>query len=92
MKTKLHICYLYVGGLGPVLTCWLVVQSLEAPRPLQTVQVSCLCWSSCGVHVILGPFNPPPTSSIRASSDVWLRVSASLSIGCWVEPLRGHLC
>ena len=33
MKTKLHICYIGAGGLGPAhYALWLVVQALGAPK------------------------------------------------------------
>ena len=30
--------------------------------------------------------------TFQAQSNIWLWVSASVSVSCWVEPLRGQLC
>ena len=44
--------------------------------------------------VLFGFLNPSPNSSVRLTKFhvVWLWVSASISVNCGVEPLRGQLC
>jgi hypothetical protein len=64
--------------------CWLSLWELSR------VQDSWVCWSSFGVPVPFGVFNPSPISSIRAPTSM-----QCLAVGicvCWVEPLRGQLC
>jgi len=60
---------------------------------LWELQVSWLCWSSGRVPVFFRSLNLSPNSSIRfpSSTNVWVLVRASLSIGYWVESLR-QLC
>ena len=47
MKTKLHICYICVGGLGPDHACYLVVDSvsvsLHGPRLVGSVGLLVVC-------------------------------------------------
>ena len=52
---------------------WLMVQTLRTPR----VQVSCLCWSSCGVPI---PFGPHKHSSYFSISI--LKLHPFLDCGC----------
>ena len=54
----------------------------EAP----VIQISRHCWSYSGVFVSFRAFSPFLTSFIM----VWIWVSASFSVICWVEVLRGH--
>jgi hypothetical protein len=48
MKTKMHIFYINVGGLGPFCTCSSIGGSVSGNL---CVQASWLCWSSCRVPV-----------------------------------------
>jgi hypothetical protein len=76
----LHMC---TGWLGPAPHAfWLVVQSPRAPKGL-----GYLALSSCWVPIPSEPLILPPT--LQALSNGWLWTSASVSVSCWVEPLRG---
>jgi hypothetical protein len=59
MKIKLHICYICVPRSSPCLLFGSSFSLWELPR----VQVSWLCWSSCGVPVPSGSLNPSLNSS-----------------------------
>jgi hypothetical protein len=89
MKTKLHIC---VWGLGPVHACSLVSCSVSgSPQGSMLVDMVDFLWSPYPLwaHKSFPQlFHKTP----RAPSNIWLWISASVSIGSWVEPLRGQLC
>jgi hypothetical protein len=73
------------SSLSSLFSWWLSLW--KPPR----VQVSWHCQSPCLLWVpqfLSQLFHKTP----QATSNVWLCVSASLLIGCCVEPLRGQLC
>jgi len=80
MKTKLFICYLCAGIIGPAHphSGWWF--SLWEPSRVQV-----------GLPVALGLsfFLPLFCKTPQVPSNVWVWVSASFSIGSWVEPLKG---
>ena len=87
MKTKLHICYICVGGLGSVHTHSLV-GSLVSESPQ-----GCRLVDSVGLFVeSLSSLSPLilPQIILRPPSNVWLWVSASVSVRCWVESFQGQ--
>ena len=59
----------------------LMVQTLGAPKGA--------CWSYCGISMPFKPLSPSPNSFTRFP-ELW--VSASVTLRCCVEPLRGQLC
>ena len=80
----LHMC----RGLGPALVCSLVDGSFLGT--IRIVDSDGLLWSPCPLQV---PQSFPQLfqKTSWAWSHVWLRVSTSVSVSCWVEPLRGQL-
>jgi hypothetical protein len=86
MKTELYI-YICVGckgwgALGPAHVCTLVGGSVfGSPQESRLVD---------SVGLLVKSFSPPGPSVLPFN--VWLWVSASVSVSCWVEPLRGLLC
>ena len=69
MKTKLHVCYICIGGgLGPAQVC-----SLGATKSLGYLTLLVFLWSSYPLH---GPQSSPlPNSSTRfleLTLNVWL--------------------
>jgi hypothetical protein len=87
-----HMLYMWgEAWVQPVYVLWLVVgQSLRAPR----VHVSWLCWSSCGIPISfrVQSFLLFCHKSLQAPPTVWLWVSASVWVSCWVEPLQWQPC
>ena len=78
----------YVGGLCAAPACSVVGGSVSViphgPRLVDSV-------------VFLTPQSPSVLpqlfhKSLQAPPDVWLWVSASVSISCWMKPLRRQLC
>jgi hypothetical protein len=77
------------GGLVPARVCFLVDSSdSESPKVLGELTVLVFLWSSYplqGPHYFLFFCNSP-----QAPSTVWLWVSVSVWVSCWVESLRGQ--
>jgi hypothetical protein len=89
MKTKLYICYICAGVLGPVGAYSLGGGSVSGSSqwsrlvdivglPVESMSTSC--------SSILSP------EDSQTPSYILLWVYAPLSIDNWVEPLRGSLC
>ena len=93
MKTKLHICYICAGDLGPACVCSLVWWfSLWEPLRVQVRRLLVFMWSSYSLQFT---YSIPQLfhKASQAPSNVWLWVPTSVvSVSCWVEPLRGQLC
>ena len=91
MKTKLHICYICVGGIGLFYSCSVASDSVSVSpygsRLVDFVGLVVVTLTSLA-PLILPLFHKIP----QAPPTAWLWVSASVSISCWVEPLRGQLC
>jgi hypothetical protein len=68
---------------------WLMAQSLRTPYDTGRLTLSVFLWAT---YSLLGP--QPYLSSINhhPPSNVWLWVSASVSVSYWIEPSRGQLC
>jgi hypothetical protein len=85
METGLHICYILSGSLYLACLCTLVggpfSKSSQGSRLVGSFDLSV-------------EFLPPSGPSIlhQTPSTVWLWVSPSVSVSCWVEPLKGQLC
>jgi hypothetical protein len=63
MKTKLHICYICVGGLGPAHVCSLVAGSVSGEPP--RVHVSCPVGLPVEFRFLSGSSFLPPNSFTR---------------------------
>ena len=89
MKIQLHICYTYAGVLGPTCVCTLVgglvSESPQGPRLVDSVVLSVELPSPLGPSI---PPTPLPKDFL-SWYNVWLWVFASVSVSCWVKPLRG---
>lgn len=72
---QVFICY--VCAWGPKSNPWLSF-GWDLPR----IQLSWVCWSSCGSHVLFGSLNPSPNSSTRLTE-------LHLMFGCGSPHLLG---
>jgi hypothetical protein len=92
MKPELPTCYLCARGLVPILVCPLVgsLNFWELPG----VEVCWLLVFLWGYHLLQGLPSFPNLfwKCFWPPSNVGLCVSASVSVHCWVEPVRGQLC
>lgn len=87
----LHMCVGMVVAIGPAHVFSLVGVSVSGrPQGFKLVDWVFFLWNP----YLLWSFSPSSKSSktLGASSNVWLLVSANVSVNCWLEPLRGHLC
>jgi hypothetical protein len=85
----LHMCRRPLTSLCVLLGWWL--SQWELPG----VQIRWFCWSFCVVVIFLRAFHPSPNSSTGVKACIqylWVSASVSVSVSCWVEPLRGLLC
>jgi hypothetical protein len=88
--------YVHVGGGAMSSLCMLFCWWFSLWEPTR-IQVGWFCWSSDGVPIPAGSLKPPPPPQFFHNSP-WalftgcLWVSASVSVSCWVEPLREQLC
>lgn len=83
MKTKLHICSICSGVLGPANACSVWWVSLWEPRWVWLTLLTFL-WSFYPFWVPQ-PFPQLFHKTSQVLSNVWLLASASVSIGCSVE-------
>ena len=94
MKSKLLICDICEGGLGTARARRLVGDSAsgspEGSRWVHTFGLPVKSLSSLGQRTETCP--QLYSKSSWAPSNIWVWISASFPIGCWVEPLRGYLC
>jgi hypothetical protein len=90
--TKPHICYKCVSDLGPDPACSLVGGSVtvspHGPRISDLVDFLVVSFTPLAPSLLSRTL---PRDS-GALPDVWLWVSTSVSIHCWMKPLRRQLC
>ena len=91
MKNKVHICCLCAGDICPVHAYSLVGDSVSGRRQGPDWLTLALLMESLP---FLGPPVLPPAfyKTSRVLSKVWLWVSISVLVNCWVDLLRGQLC
>ena len=91
MKTKLLICYICVGPINPANDYSFVRGSVLVILKFQRYStVFVFVWSLYSffsLSVIHQVFH----KSLQGPSNVWLWLSVSVSIGCWIELLIGQL-
>jgi hypothetical protein len=94
MKTKLHICYKCVGGLGPTPECSLaggsVYVSPHGPRLVNSAGLPVVSLTPLTLSILPPFFCMTPWAPDLPNS--WLWASACVSISCWMRPLRSQLC
>jgi hypothetical protein len=85
-KTKLHICYICVGVLGQTHVCSLVGGSVSRSPQGSRLFDSVGLFVECPCPLASSAL--PRTLPQDSLSNVCLWVSASVSVSCFVEPLR----
>jgi hypothetical protein len=87
-----HVCYIWSGGsrssLCMLFGWWFSLWELQRSRLIDPVGLP------MEFLTLLGPTVLPSISSMspQGPSTVWLWVSASVWVSCWVKPLRGQPC
>jgi hypothetical protein len=92
MKTKLQTCYICVESLGLSHACSLIGGSVSVssygPRLVDSVGLLVVPLTPLAPEIFPPLFHMIP----QALPNVWLWVSASVSIRSWVDTLRRQLC
>jgi hypothetical protein len=80
METDLHICYIFAWGLIQTHVCssvgGLVSESTQKSKLVDSID------PPFGVLIPFSAFKLSTNSSIKVPSNVWLWVSASVSVSC----------
>lgn len=97
MKTELPVCCICAKGLVPAPECSLNVLNVGGSDSEVSIPRG-LCWSTLLVFLWGSPplqslpsFPQLLTPSFWPLCNVWVQVSAPVSVSSWVEPLRGQL-
>jgi hypothetical protein len=94
MEIELYICYICPGDLGPAMyALWLVAPPMRAPKTPGYLTLLFSLWSPYPLWCLNPQPHPQlPHKSPLPLSNVWMWISASISVSFWVGPLRRQLC